>query len=739
MDNHAPPPGLSPLKSDTNNTLIVLLQLASLGSCVFATLVGAASLIVNFFHPSDFSIDVSCLAALGFVIAGVGLLLLNKPHSDVAEQRVAKITAVSLGLVSLMGSAPGVWRGPLGIMPFQISLSFTFLAAGIFFLPRHPARSSQLSQSLALAVAFISCLALIGYGFGYPTLASWGLMNELTFPCASALLSLAMALFLARPHESIASILASDTVGGTVARRLLPACFLTPLLGLAGKMQGNQTGILLILIVLVTFGLPLLIWVVCAALQRAERDKDTAYSQVQLLNQQLNKQVDELMQSQHQLTEALQARSEFLAKVSHELRTPLSGIIGTTELLQGMQLNKDQLELAHIALDSANTLLALINEILDFSKIDARKLHLETIPFDLKQLVDTAVQSMRAKANRKQLTLLSFVTPDVPATVSGDPARIRQILVNLIDNAIKFTEDGKVLLQVAMEGDMVRFAVTDTGIGISPEGAEKLFQPFVQADGSMTRRYGGTGLGLSICKSLVDLMHGKIGVTSSHKKGSTFWFQLRLEPATIARAVEQPEASGRYKVLAPHEACVILIAEDNPVNARLAALQLKRLGFQADIATNGVYAVRAIEHKSYALILMDIQMPEMDGFEATKIIREAETNLGIHIPIIATTAHAMSGDADKCLSAGMDDYLTKPLSLPALSSMLKKWIPAKDSLPPNRSLAKIAEIAASGPPPTVPVINSDVTVRLKPPAVAEVLPLRKRGSTTGEVHESQSS
>ncbi len=449
--------------------------------------------------------------------------------------------------------------------------------------------------------------------------------------------------------------------------------FLMPTLGLVSASSRDTVNDLLLVVLLLTVGLPVFVWLFAHALERSENEKMAAYDQVQILNQQLNKQVDELVESQSQITQALKARSEFLAKVSHELRTPLSGIIGTNELLLGMQLNDEQQELAMISLNSANSLLVLINEILDFSKIDARQLQLEKIDFDLNPLLETAIQLMRAKADKKKLILISFVSPDVQARVQGDPSRLRQIVVNLIDNAIKFTEQGKILIQVCLDDDtkQIRFAITDTGIGLSQEQSAKLFQPFVQADGSTTRRYGGTGLGLSICKNLVELMGGKIGIHSSPGKGSTFWFTVPLEAATpkAVKVEKDPQL-----ITSTTKRSAILLVEDNPVNAKLTILQLKRLGYTANVAGTGREAVNAVKQKQYALILMDIQMPDMDGLEATALIREMEVTSRMHVPIVATTAHAMPGDREKCINAGMDDYMTKPLSLPLLATMCKQWI-----------------------------------------------------------------
>lgn len=659
---------------DRRNQPRILLTMLALGASVFATMTGVLAMIAGLIRPAA-SCAVPVLAGLGFVFAGITLILLCQRLSGDNDRKVSLVGAITLTSLALLTLGECLVQHSKSAIatPFQIPLCLLIMSTGIYCVTSNRPKLQVVAQICALSVGFYSSLALIGFAFDFSILTG-AVASGVSFPCLLVILALSTALFLVRPTQPPASILISDTLGGVVARRLLPICFLPPVLGLIGRLQGSQSSPLLILILIVILGLPVLIYLVARALDHAQNEKDQAYSQVQVLNQQLNKQVDELVKSQSQITEALRARSEFLAKVSHELRTPLSGIIGTTELLVGMPLSSEQRELANIALDSANSLLALINEILDFSKIDARKLQIEYINFDLMQVVETAVQSMRAKANKKHLSLLTFIAPDVPTKVKGDPGRLRQIMVNLIDNAIKFTEQGKVLVQVAVEADNpnhVRFSITDSGIGISTEQSERLFQPFVQADGSTTRRYGGTGLGLSICKSLADLMHGKIGIISSPGKGSTFWFILPLE--AVSADEEESDSYEQQKITCSAKASKLLLVEDNPVNSRLAVLQLKRLGYEADTASTGREAVEAFEKKHYAMILMDIQMPDMDGFEATSIIRQKESGTGMHVPIVATTAHAMLGDREKCLAGGMDDYLTKPLALESLSTVIKRW------------------------------------------------------------------
>ncbi len=424
-----------------------------------------------------------------------------------------------------------------------------------------------------------------------------------------------------------------------------------------------------------------------AALCQANRElavlNNSLEQQVEQRTAELRQQAAVLLASKEAAEVANRAKSEFLANMSHEIRTPMTSILGYTQLLEITNLDDTQREHVQRITQSGETLLAIINDILDLSKLEAGKLELDASEFDLKEVIQRLIWIFQPKATARGLTFTAVVAPDIPRRLIGPMNRLHQVLTNLLSNAIKFTVSGRVSLTVENQTHSgedaktrLHFRIQDTGIGIAPADQARIFEPFTQADTSSTRRFEGTGLGLTICRKIVQLMDGDIGVESTFGQGSTFWFTIALKQPNRPTTHQFSAASTHSRSAAQSSPVArstrILVVEDVEINQQLLVQMLKFLGYTADVASNGREALVKLAEHVYDIVLMDCQMPTLDGYEATQQFRQYEKSQHRTV-VIGVTARAMVGDRKKCLEAGMDDYLSKPIKIEDLRALLERW------------------------------------------------------------------
>ena len=759
-------------------------------------------------HPGR--IAMNPLTALAFILSAAAVFAYTAVDGSRARGRMLGAAVMLIGALRVIayqttfdaGIDRVLFPASLGGNVMAPNTAFAFFCVGLalVLMDTRPRGLRVVAQFATLVAGWISLLSLTGYLYNIRPLYGVSGYIPMALNTSLAFALLCTAVLVARPRREPLATIVAPGAGGHTARRLLPAAILVPLLlGLfwleAERMQLVELEYGLSIFALANvLALSVLIWLSARSIARVDQQRVRA--------------AEQLREATIAAEEANRAKSDFLANMSHEIRTPMNGVLGMLELMQGAGISGQQREYLGIAQQSAEALLRLLNDILDFSKIEAGKLELEAITFELRDLLADTLQAQAFVASMKDLELAYQIPPDVPDNLIGDPGRLRQVLFNLVGNAIKFTDQGEIVVSVrALERHdnsvVLDVAVRDTGIGIAPENVSMLFEPFSQIDASMTRRHGGSGLGLAISTQLVAMMGGELGVESTPGGGSTFRFTARFgvgpstQPRTqlhreavrglevlvvddnatnrfivsemlsswemsphalesgaaalaylethplprlvlldammpemdgftladrigerfgdaaptllmlssaghnadcekhgIARCLTKPvkqsdlfdaiaealDGADRSVTVAPSEhdtarttaARRVLLVEDGLVNQAVAANLLRRRGHEVVIANNGREALDLVEADRFDVVLMDVQMPVMDGFEATARIRERERASGEHIPIVAMTAHAMRGDRERCLEAGMDDYLAKPVDVRALYAAVER-------------------------------------------------------------------
>ena len=535
------------------------------------------------------------------------------------------------------------------------ALAFLFTGLSLWFLNRKMKHGFLFSQVIALLASAISILAIVGYLYVDRTLYKVATYIPMALHTAISFVLLTTGILFASSRHGIMSVVMHKNVGGKMSRTLLPITLLIPVLfgwlGLKAQDRGLVnlpfgTALMAISIMMV---FTVLVWALAWSINSTDKKRKMAESG--------------LLFAKTEAEDSKRIQQQFLANMSHEIRTPINGVIGMVQLMSTTSLSTEQKEYIDIINESASNLLVIINDILDVTKMQVGKIALEEVNYSLRDLVRNLVKIFSFKSAIKRIDLNWDIAPEVPAILLGDPVRLTQILTNLINNAIKFTEKGEVKLSICLleeNADIttLQFLIKDTGIGIAEDKIERVFESFTQASDDTTRIYGGTGLGLTISKQLIELQGGLIALSSTLGEGSTFSFFLPIKKSVaiqLEKAVEKPIAPAMDQLR-------ILLAEDNLINQKVASKLLCKKGALVDIANNGSEVLEMLAKGNYHIILMDINMPVMDGFEATRSIRESGASFQ-QIPIIALTASALATEKTMCIEMGMDDYLSKPFKV----------------------------------------------------------------------------
>ena len=673
------------------STIIIILGILVLIGWIFDI-----GYLKSFFPNAD---PMTANAATLFILSGVAIFFCNLKSSDkkyryiviaicAAVIFIAVLTTLEYAFSVNFGIDELIFKDEVfsqGIFPpgrMTLLAAVNFILVGVSILLIYHKKWMNFSQSLTTAGLLLGGLSLIGYLYGVDSLYDISSYTQMTFLTTIAGIILNVCLLFSRPNEGLMRIITGDTLGGVMTRRLLPMAIAVPFIIGWFRLVGGILGLFTIEV-----GVSLMVFSTIIILVMVVWLNGLFLHRLDLSRRKLER---DIIRARLTAESATMAKSEFLANMSHEIRTPINGITGMISLTMDSEMTPTQREYLQHASSSARTLTRIIDDILDFSKIEAGKLGIEAVDFNLEQVFDEMKAFFSNDAAIRGLTLTVEVHPDIPKGLVGDPVRLKQVLMNLLRNAMKFTHNGSISLKAEPElipsdsKTVIRFSVIDTGIGISKENVNMIFEAFSQVDGSTTRLYGGTGLGLTISKKLVGMMGGKIGVESALGKGSSFFFSVPFTLAShpVARRAEIPLSTVTATI---PRGLRIYLADDNEINRILMNNLLAKIGASVTTVDNGLDMLKAFETEPPDLILMDIQMPRMNGIDTTKRIREIEKKTGIHTPIIAVTGHALRGDREKFLAAGMDGYIPEPIDITAFFAMIA-WFAS--NLPPEDCVQK---------------------------------------------------